>query len=126
MPPIPHAPSATPGWHKTPSQQPPLQVRPPRQLTAQTPPLHAVPAGQSAGALQPHIPPGRQTEPAGLPAQFTHVVPDPHAMLVDGTQVLPEQQKFDPQAVANVHVPLQPPLAHVGVAPPQTVQAPPT
>jgi hypothetical protein len=92
----------------------------------QTPPLHAVPAGQSVGALQPHVPSERQTEPAGLPAQLTHVVPDPHAMLLDGTHVLPEQQKFDPQPVAMVHVPVQPPVAHVGVAPLQAVQAPPT
>jgi hypothetical protein len=57
--------------------------------------------------------------------QLRHVVPDPHAMLLDATHVLPEQQKFVPQGVANVHVPVQPPLAHVGVAPLQAVQAPP-
>jgi hypothetical protein len=58
----PHAVAALPLWQLVPSQQAPLQTRPPEHavphvLDAE----HACPMGQSPAAPQPHVPPSWQT-----------------------------------------------------------------
>ncbi len=69
-----------PGWQLVPSQQPPLQVRPPPHPVPQVPALHASWVGQSAVAPHPHLPPA-QACPAGALEQSLHAAPPvPHVV----------------------------------------------
>jgi hypothetical protein len=70
--------------------------------------LHALPLGQSALELQPHVSFGRHTLPAVLVVQSTHVVPfAPHAVvLVPVWHALPAQQPVtqgDPAEHVTLH-----------------------
>jgi hypothetical protein len=83
-PPEPHLSMLVPGTQRVPSQQPPLQLRPPVQPVPHwcEPESQALPAGQSAALLQPQTPP-RQALPAELPVQSPHTSPDrPQAVVV--------------------------------------------
>jgi hypothetical protein len=84
-----------PATHTVPSQQPPLQLRPPAQeaphwwlVVSQ-----ACPDGQSAALLQPQLPP-RQALPAALLLQSPHTSPErPQALVaVPGAHTPPLQQ----------------------------------
>jgi hypothetical protein len=84
-----------PATQLVPSQQPPLQVAPPAQLPLHwcVVVLHAVPAGQSAGPLQPQVPP-RQALPPLLPLQSAQISPElPHTLpLLPAAHTPPLQQ----------------------------------
>jgi hypothetical protein len=96
-PPIaPQALAAVPATQLVPSQQPPLQARPPTQLDWQVcvVVLHACIDGQSVAALQPQLPPARQAWPSGLALQSLQLLPvAPHLVcVVPPTQLVPSQQ----------------------------------
>lgn len=68
--------------HVPPEQQPPLHSEEALHDVEHLPPLQAVPAGQSPGPLQPHVPPLRHLLPVDAFEQSTQVPPDgPHAEL---------------------------------------------
>jgi hypothetical protein len=95
LPLTPHIVSPVPVWHCVPSQQPPLQMRPPVQLAEQLPPLQAWPTGQSLAEAQPHICETQAWPDVELAAvQSVHMATLlPHAPLaVPGAQVVPLQQ----------------------------------
>jgi hypothetical protein len=76
----PHAAAVLPVTQVVPLQQPPLQVWPEAQPVehACVVRLHALPIGQSLGALQPQLP-AMQLWPFALAVQSTHVPMVPHA-----------------------------------------------
>lgn len=91
----PHAPFCVPGWQWVPSQQPPLQARPPEQVLAHVALLwHAVFAGQSDAAPQPHATPPSHTCPFDEFVQSAHAPLAPHSLFaVPATQApVAEQQ----------------------------------
>lgn len=82
-PALPQELPAVPGAHVALLQQPPLQVvvalvhADPHVSVIR---LQAVSVGQSVAALQPHLPPARQTSPAGLPTHWAFVVQETHML----------------------------------------------
>src|SRR5205823_7073364 len=77
LPLVPHALGAVPPAHIPAEQQPPLHGETPLQAAPQVlaTESHALPIGQSAALLQPHLPLPRHTGPATLPLQSMHCVP---------------------------------------------------
>jgi hypothetical protein len=82
-PDVPHAPLSNPVRHISPSQHPPLHVRPPTHAAEQTcVTLHAFPSGQSVAAFeQPHSVP-MQADPSVDDVQSTQFPPAPQLVCV--------------------------------------------
>jgi hypothetical protein len=70
--------------------------------------LHALPLGQSALVLQPHVPVGRHTLPAPPIVQSTHAVPvAPHAVPAEPVTHAPPEQQPATQGNPGEHATLQ-------------------